>query len=295
MSGARSVLTWMLGLVLAVAVGLLEGAVVLSTTVLNPAFVTAELAEVELHPLLAERARESMPPELALFADTVDDIAPGLESWAHEQLPALAQAVTSYLKGEQDFRVVVSMEEPKRVLGARIGEELRNAEAAEMLGITPARVEAIVAFVLQQLDSLVPDMLVIDETFLDAQTLGVLRQARRYVSYLNLSLKVLPAVSILSVLLIAALCSWRLKLAARYVGVALCAAGIAVLAVAGLAPVYLPRAVPAAIPAQLVAFVPGFIADCCRPLFVCATATLAAGSVVLLVVLWQEGRRRAGG
>jgi len=295
MSGARVVLAWVLGLVLAVAVVALEVAVVLSTTVLNPAFVTSELAGVELHPLIAERARESFPPELALFADTVDEVAPDLESWAHEQLPAVVQAATSYLRGEQDFRVVVSMEQPKRVLGAHIEELLRNAEAAEMLGIPPARVEAIVAFVLQQLDNLVPDVLVIDETFLDAQTLGVLRQARSYVSYLELSLKVLPIVCILSVLLIAALCSWRLKLAARYAGASLCVAGIAVLAVAGLAPVYLPRAIPGAIPAQLVAFVPGFVADCCRPLFAYATATLAAGAVVLLAVLWREGRGRTGG
>jgi len=295
MSRARVVLAWMLGLVLAVAVVLLEIAVVLSTTVLDPAFVSSELAGVELHPLIAERARESFPPELALFADTVDEVAPDLESWAHEQLPAGVQASTSYLRGEQGFRVVVSMEEPKRVLGVAIEEQLRNAEAAEMLGIPPARVQAIVAFVLQQLDNLGPDTLVIDETFLDAQTLGLLQQARRYVSYLELSLKVLPIVCILSLLLIAALCSWRLKLAARYVGVALCVAGLAMLATAGLAPVYLPRAVPDGIPSQFVGFVPGFVADCCRPLFVYATATLAAGAVVLLAVLGQERRRRAGG
>ena len=295
MSGTRTVLAWMLGFVLAVAVVLLEMAIVLSTTVLDPEFVTSKLASIELHPLVAEEAKKQLPPEGLFVVDIIDEVAPELEPWTHEQASTIVRAVDAYLEGDEEFRAVVSLVEPKSVLSVHVEATIRDLGLPHLPGLPVLTEDMIVELVLEELNRRIPDLLVVDETFLDVQTIGALRQARQFVSYLTLSLKVLPVVCILSVLLIVALCSWRLKLAARYVGAALCVAGIASLVVAGLARVYLPRAIPDAIPAQLVAFAPGFIADCCRPLFFYAAATLAAGVGVLLVTLWQHSRGRPGG
>ncbi len=285
----------MLAFVLAVAVVLLEVATVLSTTVLNPAFVSSELAGIELHPLVAEEVKKQLPPEGLFIVDIIDEVAPELEVWMHEQASTIVSAVDAYLEGDEEFRAVVSLVEPKAVLAVHVEATIRDLGVPQLPGLPALAEDMVLDLVLEQMNRRIPDLLVVDEALLDAPTVGMLRQVRQYVWYVNLSLKMLPIVCILSVLLIAGLCLWRLRLAARYVGVALCVAGIAALAAAGLARIYLPRAIPDAIPAQYVAFAPGFIADWCRLLFLYATATLTAGAVVLLVVLWQESRGRTGG
>ncbi|MCK9356199.1 MAG: hypothetical protein M0R22_03495 [Dehalococcoidia bacterium] len=289
MSGLRTVAAWACGVVLAISVVLLEVAIALSSTVLNPAFVSSQLADLELHPLVAAEAEKRLPPEYGFMSDLIAEAAPELEAWAHEQLATVVYAAGAYLKGEGELRAVVSLEEPKLVLATHIEAAARNLTLPLLQFIPADQRDAFLALMLKEMDNRIPDQVEIDETYLGADTVARLHQARQYVAYVIWLRRLLPVVCLLAIIGIAAACSWQIAAADRYVGAALGVAGLIALVVALVARSRLTDSLPAGIPEQFLGFVPGFIADCCRPLILYGVVTLVVGvGLVLLSLDWKR-------
>lgn len=290
MSGLRNVAAWVAGVVLAISVVLLEVAIVLSTTVLNPAFVSSELGNLVLHPLVAAETEKRLPPEYGFMNDLIVEAAPELESWAHEQLTTVVYAVSAYLEDGGEFGAVVSLEEPKLVLAAHIEEAARNSTLPLLQFIPAAQRDAFLALMLKEMDNRIPDQFEIDETFLGAEMVARLNVARQYATYVDWLRRLLPVVCVLALVAIAAACSWQVGAFDRRAGVALGVAGVTVLIAAGVARSLLPGAIPAGIPEPLAAFVPEFVNRVCRPLILYGVATLVVG--LCLVLLSFDWKRR---
>jgi hypothetical protein len=269
---------------------LLELAIALSTTVLNPAFVVSELAHVELHPMVAAEAEKQLPPEYGFMSDIIDEAAPELESWAHEQLATVVYAASAYLEGEAELRAAVSLVEPKLVLAAHIEAAARNSTLPLLQFIPADQRDAFLALMLKEMDNRIPDQVEVDETYLGADTVAGLRQARQYAGYVDWLRRLLPVVCLLAIVAIAAACSWQIAAADRYVGAALGVASLIALVAALVTRSRLTDALPAGIPEQFLGSVPGFIADCCRPLILYGVVTLVVGlGLVLLSFVWGRG------
>ena len=125
--------------------------------------------------------------------------------------------------------------------------------------------------------SMVPDVLEIDETFLDQETLTQMQTARDYTATLRTILRVVPVVAAVMALAIVAAQRFRGRPALRYLGVPVSVAGIVCLVLSLLIPTLVWGAVAGQLPPEVAPVVPGIVSDSCRPLSLYSGVLLLAG------------------
>ena len=283
MRAVRTVTAILCAFVLVAALFLLGVAVSISTTILNPAFVVSELDSVPVHTIFAEEAKKQVPPEAAFLLPVIDEAAVDLEPWAKEQMAVVVRAASVYLKGQGQFRAVISLVEAKRYLETRVGEVLRESPPPGMESLNAQQLDSFVALIAQEVDKRFPDYLEITEAFLGEETMAGLRSAREFSGYVTWSLRLLPVIALVMILLIAATQAWRGRPVSRYIGAAFITAGGAGLIAALVARSTIPGMLSPEIPPEVSIVLPGLIDRCCNPLMIYSgVAALVGIGLVLL-------------
>ena len=283
MKGLRIGIAALCAVLLAATMVLLGVAISLSTTILDSDFVVAQLDDVPVYGLFAEEAKKQVPPEGDFLFPLIDEGEESLEPWAREQSAVLVRAFEMYVKRDQAFSATISLVEPKRYLVGRMEEALRDLGLFELNRLSEEQWQMFQEQIVREVDARVPDSLEITESYFDAGTLAGMRSAREYAGYISLSLRVLPLVALVLVLLIAWMLAWRGRSVTRFAGGGLVAAGIGSLIVRVVAPPALSAMVPSGVPAQMRVELGGFISGCFEPLLVYGIVVLAVGALLVLL------------
>ncbi len=283
MQVVRVVVCSLCALILTMTLVALGVAIAINATVLNPDFVASELDEVDIHVMLAEQAKQEIPPELSFLNPIIDDAAVDLEPWIREQVLTVLHAINAYLRGEQEFRIVISLEEAKSYLMTRLNEVLLNSPPPGFPQIPEGEVDAFVRVIEQELDANIPDVLEIEESDLDEQTMAEFRTARQFTSYLTMSLRILPVIALLMILVIALVLGWRGRPLSRYVGAAFVLGGGLCLGFVLFVRSVLPSRIAPDVPTEVAPALPDFISGISHPLLIYGVVVLLVG--IGLVVL----------
>ncbi len=283
MQVVRVVVCVLCALILAITLIALGAAIAINSTVLNPEFIASELEDVDIHLMLTDQAKQEIPPALSFLNPIIDDAAVDLEPWIREQVLTVLHAVNAYLRGEQEFRIVISVEEAKSYLITRLNEVLISSPPPGFPQIPEGEVDAFVRVIEQELDAHIPDVLHIEESDLDEQTMAELRNARQLTSYLTTSLRVLPVIAVLMILVIALVLGWRSRPLSRYVGASFVLAGSLCLGVVLVVRSVLPAMMSPEVPSEVATALPDFISGISHPLVVYGAVVLLVG--VGLVIL----------
>ena len=283
MRAVRTVIAILGAFVLVGALFLLGGAVSISTTILNPAFVVSELDSVPVHTIFAEEAKKQVPPEAAFLLPIIDEAALDLDPWAKEQMAVVVRSASAYLKGQGAFSAVISLVEAKSCLETRLGEVLRESPLPGLEVLDEQQLDSFVAGIVQEVDNWFPDNLEITEAFLGEETMAGLRAAREFSGYVTWSLRLLPVIALLMILLIAATQAWHGRPVSRYIGAAFIMAGGAGLIAAFVARSTIPGMLPPEIPPEVSIVLPGLINRCCNPLMVYSGVAALVGIGLILL------------
>jgi len=272
----RTVVSVLCGVVLVVCLVVLGPAIALRQTVLNADFVTARMELVDAPALIADQLKQQLPPDTEWLHPIIDTATTDLESWSNEQLATLARSAIGHIKGEQEFRAVVSLTELKTYLQLHLGDLLEQLPP-DVLPFPPTQMEMFIGLAASQVPSMVPDVLEIDESFLDEEMLAQLQTARDYTATLRTILRVIPIVAVAMVLAIVLVQRLRPRPTLRYLGVPHAIGGLTCLVLALLVPSLVWGAVAGRIPPEVAPLVPGIVSDCCQPLYVYSGILLLVG------------------
>lgn len=282
----RVVAASLCGAVLSLVVFGLGAGLAASSTVLDADFVTSEMEAMDIHLLFADEAKKLVPPGADFLFPVIDEAASDLEPWAKEQAAKVVQAAFDFINERQEFRVVISLEEPKDYLVARLAEVLQTSLPPGFPQVPADQMDAFLGAIEREVDARIPDSLVIDGTFAGEEVMGELRTAQRYTGYVRTGLRVLPVVAVLAILLIALMQRWRARLVSRYVGSAFIAGGAAGIIVVAALRAVLPERIGAVVPSVIASALPGFIDRSSQPLLLYGVIVLLVGiDLVLLSIL----------
>jgi hypothetical protein len=282
-SGIRIVVATFLAILLTVTMVLLGVAISVSRTVLNADFVVAQVDEVPVYTFFAEEAKQRVPAGGEFLLPLIDEAAADLEPWAKEQVAVVVRAAERYIKAEGPFIAVISFEEPKRYLSGRLEAALLELGLFDLNQISEQQWQVFLAQIKAEVDARIPDRFELTEAFLDPGTLGGLRTAREYAGYVTLSLRILPVVALVVLLLLAWVLAWSGRFIARFAGGALLLAGI-ISVVAGYAvQSVVPGMLPPEIPSLVMTALPDIIAAAVRPLVIYGVVVGVVGLVLVIV------------
>ena len=273
----RTAVSVLCGIVLVLCLVVLGPAITLWQTVLNPEFVASKLDVVDAPALMADRLKQELPQGTEWLEPIIDTATADLESWANEQVAVVATAATAYLKGEREFRAVISLTEFKSYLQTHLDELLTGLPLDELFNLPPGQMDMFLQVVGGQIATLAPDTLVIDETSLDAETMSALQTGRAYTATLRTVLTLTPIVALVMALVIALVQRFRPRPTLRYLGIPLAIAGATCLVLAFLIPSLVWGQVAGQLPPEVASVVPGIVNDCCTPLFVYSAALILVG------------------
>ena len=273
----RTAVSIICGILLVLCLVVLGPAITLWQTVLNPEFVTSNLDVVDAPALMADQLKQQLPQGTEWLEPVIDEATADLESWANEQVGVVATAATAYLKGEREFRAVISLTEFKSYLQMHLEELVTGLPLDELYNLPPGQMEMFVQRVGEQIAVLAPDTLVIDEASLDTETLAQLQTGRQYMGYVTMALRILPFVALVMLGIIVLVQRGRPRPVSRHVGVALAFVGIATLILAVVVPSMLLATLAGQMPAEVLMALPGIVSDCCQPLYIYSVVLLVVG------------------
>jgi len=279
----RPVVSALCAMLLAVTMVLLGVAVTLSSSVLNPDFLIAEVDRMPVHTLFAEEARKQVPPEADFLLPLVDQAADDLEPWAKEQAAVIVRAAETYVKGDNVFTAVISLVEPKQYLADHLEEAVLSSGLPGIELLNEKQLRAFLAMVVQEIDNRLPDTFRITEEYLEPDMLDGLRTAREYAGWVTWSLRLLPVIAILLVLLIALVQQSRVRAITRFIGVALFVAGISSIVLWQVALSVLPGMLPPEIPAAVSVVLPGAFGRATETLLLYGVVVLLAGAGLVVL------------
>ena len=279
----RTAISVLCGLVLALSLVVLGPAITLWQTLLNPGFLAGELERFDTYPLIADQLKAELPPEAAFLEPVIETAAADLSDWTDRQVAEVARAATAYLKGEQQFRALISLAEPKAYLVANLGRLLDELPPGTLPPIPPAQMDVFVQMVSGQISAMMPDTLLIDEGYLDAETMSMLQTGREYTGLLVTAMWVAGVVALVMLLTILLVWRGRPRPVSRYVGIPLALAGATCLALAFTIPPLITGEIAGQVPAEVVPMVSGIVSDVAQPLFIYSGVVLAVGLVLVVL------------
>ncbi|MFC2051098.1 hypothetical protein ACFLTN_08025, partial [Chloroflexota bacterium] len=196
-------------------------------TVLNPDFVTDELDKLDVYPVLIEQAKAQLPGQEFIDDEIVDELVTELTPWFEEQADAAVYSLYAYLQGEQELNVVVSLEPVRALVKEKVREAALTLLPPELEGATQSQIDAFLSQVYQGIDEVIPATFQISETVVGQQVTAQLEQVREVVGYINTAYKILIAVAVLLVVLIALAHWWQPNPIMRSIGITFILVGVA--------------------------------------------------------------------
>jgi len=227
MSAVRGFFSGVLCFLLFDVLILLGLVVTLNLTVLNPDFVTDELDKLDVYPVLIEQAKAQLPGQEFLGDEIVDELVTELTPWFEEQADGAIHSLYAYLHGEQELNVVVSLEPVRAVVKDKVREFALASLPPELLGATQSQVEAFLAEIYEEIDNFIPATFQLSEASLGQQVVVQLEQVREVVGYIDMAYKILIAVAVLLVVLIALAHWWQPTPIMRSIGITFILVGVA--------------------------------------------------------------------
>ena len=200
--------------------------VTINLTILNADFVVAELDELDIYSVIIDQAKAQLPGEELIGAETLDNIISELKPWLEEQTAVVIHAVYGYLKEGQDLNVVISLEPIRAIVEENLRQTVLESLPPELQGASESQIEAFLSQVYGEIDNVIPQHFELDESSLGPEIMAGLEQARQIVHYVELGYKVLIAVAVLLVLLVALVHWWQQKPIARSIGIVFIVVGI---------------------------------------------------------------------
>ena len=201
--------------------------ITVNLTVLNPDFVVDELDKLDVYSVVIEQAKAQLPGQEFISSETVDELVTELTPWFEQQADAVIHSLYAYLQGEQELNVVISLE-PVR---AAVKESAREAALAslppELQGAPQSQIAAFMSQVYAEIDNVIPATFQLSETAAGQQITAQLEQVRKAIGYINTAYKLLIAVAVLLVLLIALAHWWQPNPIMRSIGITFILVGVA--------------------------------------------------------------------
>jgi len=198
--------------------------VTINLTVLNPAFVVAELEKLDIYSIIIDEAKALLPNEKTY--SSLDDMFTDLEPWLIEQTNNVTYDGYGHLKGDQELNIRIPLEPLKTNIKDSLKENVSDYLPPYLGEMPESLTHPILAEVYNEIDNLIPDEFVINETSLEPEMRAGLEQARQIVGYIELAYILSVVVTILLIILIALINRWHIKPTALSVGIAFTTAGL---------------------------------------------------------------------
>jgi hypothetical protein len=256
-------------------------------TVLNPDFVTDELDKLDVYPVLIEQAKTQLPGQEFISDEIVDELVVELTPWFEEQADAAVYSLYAYLQGEQELNVVVSLEPVRAVVKEKAREVVLTLLPPELQGAAQSQIDAFLEEVYQGIDEVIPATFQLNEASVGQQVVAQLEQVREVVGYINTAYKILIAVAVLLVVLIALAHWWQPSPIMRSIGITFILVGVAGI-VGSLIDVWLVHALSRLVGGSamflgLEAKLPQLAADLVAPVRMYGIGFLSGGIVLLII------------
>ena len=201
--------------------------ITLNLTVLNPDFVTSEMDKLDVYSVVIDQAKEQLPGQEFLDAETVDELVTELKPWFEEQADKVIRDVYAYLKGGKELNVVVSLETVRSVVKENVREFALNSLPPELQGVSQSEIDAYMSQVYIEIDKVIPASFELNEAVVGSQVMAQLRQIRQIISYVDTAYKWLIGLAVLLVLLIALAQWWQPKPITRAISITFILVGVA--------------------------------------------------------------------
>jgi hypothetical protein len=287
MQAFKIILLVILGILLALSLLAFGPVLTLNQSLLNPDFVADHFDELDVAELTEEVIQDQIPAEAADFmgeslnpvlSDTIADT----EDWLKEQARDGIYVFYDYLEGRsEDLSLEIYLTTFTTSFHDNLLAAILASPPAELVGFTPAQIEAEFNTYWGQINAEIPSPLALDETMVDAAVLDNIETARRYVGYFNLVFIVLLAFSVLMIVLVI-LTHMSVRGSTRQLGITCLAVGAVLLAGALIANSLIGGMLSDA-PSTLQAWLPSLIFDTLLPLGIYSIGLLVAGIALTVV------------
>jgi hypothetical protein len=289
MKAFKVVILVILGMLLSLSLLVFGFALTLNQSLLSPDFVADHVDSLDVAAVADEAIADQIPAEAADFmgesldvvlTDTIDDI----ESWLKEQARDGIFVFYDYLEGRSEtLSLTLSLDTVKTSLRENLLAAILASPPPDLVGLTPAQIEAEFNTYWSQIDAEIPSTLVLDETMVDAEVIEQIEQAKQYVGYFNMVFFVLIGFSLLMILLII-LTHMAVRGSTRQLGITFLSVGAVSLAGALIARSVIGGVVTGSdIPATLQGWIPQLITDVLMPLGIYSIGLIVVGIVLTIV------------
>ena len=260
-------------------------ALTLNYTILNPDFVIAELDNLDTTSLIREQLIEQIPQELEPITEAINATLVDLEPWLKEQVRNGVYSGYDYLTGKsQSWSLVIHTEPLKESLRDNLWKAIQQSPPPELAGFSTAEIERYFNELYEQdVSQLIPATLEFDESLLSPETIRIIEQVRRAVSYAEIAFRGLIA---LILVLIAGIILINRQVRASTLGIGITFTTYGALEYGGIFAIKqfaVPQLAQLGIPVQLQEWLPQLLNDVLVPLQTFSLGFLAAG-VALIVV-----------
>lgn len=282
--------TGLLNFLLFLSLTALGLAFMLNATILNPDFVISEMDKVDTYSLVKEQLIGQLPleqisQEAEFIGEAIDATFVDLEPWLKEQVRNGVYSGYDYLTGKsQSWSLVIHTEPLKESLRDNLWEAIQQSPPPELAGFSITEIEWYFNELYEQeISQLIPPTLELDESLLPPETIRIIEQVRRAVSYVEIAFRGLIA---LIIVLIAGiiLINRQVRASSRGIGITFATYGaIEYGGTFAIKQFAVPQLAQLGIPVQLQEWLPQLLNDVLVPLQMFSLGFLAAG-VVLIVV-----------
>ena len=279
----RGIFSGIFSFVLVVVLVILGLVVTINLTILNPDFVISELDRLDAYSIITDQVKSQLPEEEPYIAQVVDETLIELEPWMKEQVTTVIYSGYTYLKGDEELNIVISLEQVRANLKENLAQAIQESSPPELEGATPSQIEAFISQACAEIDSHIPQQIEINEAFLGPEIVTQLQKAKEIVGYIEFGYKALIGLAVLLILIIALIQWWRAKPITRHVGTSCTIAGALSFASTIAARYFNFQAIQLDIPPEIGTKLPQLISDFTYPLQIYSVGILIVG--IGLIVL----------
>jgi hypothetical protein len=199
----------------------------LNLTILNHDFVTSELDKLDVYSVVIEQAKAQLPGQEFIKPEVVDSMLAELKPWLREQANIVIHATYAYLKGDQELNVAVPLEPVRSVVKQNVRQAILESLPPELQGAPQSQIDAYMSQVYSEIDKTIPASFELNEAAVGSQMMAQLEQVKQAIGYVGTAYKVLIALAVLLVLLIALVHWWQPKPITRSIGITFILVGVA--------------------------------------------------------------------
>ncbi len=282
----RAFLLFVLSPLLILVLFILGIIITINLTILSPAFIVDELDKLDTYSVITEQVKAQLPDD-ELIAPIIDDITTDLKPWIKEQTKIVIYDGYSYLKGDEELNITISLESFRTSIEKSLKQHLHDFLPPALEGVQESLREVYLLPIYDEIGKIIPEHFVINETSLDPEIMMILEQARRIVDYIKLTYIISIGLAVILLLLIALTHRWRAKPIALSVGISFSIVGIASIGTTLTSrftnTVINQFAGEADFLFKLQGMIYQFIIDCTAPLLIFGIGFLIAGIVLIIL------------